>query len=343
MLSEEGFSMKTYRCPTCGKTLTKSEYEKALRVNEAREQHYEHKEAELARKEREQRAKQLAWEREQRNRVRQIRQQAKERVEEEKERIREQEKAKAARQQAGLRDQLQKAKERLRQREKGTNPQTEGLEFEEKLAARLRTEFPDDQIVEKGKGGDVLHIVMFNKSAVGIIIYECKRTPSILGQHVVQTNRAKQFREADFAVLVTTGKKRGFSGFAQMDNVSVVSPLAVVALASLLREHLIEMARLKVTKEKRAILAQRLMHYIDSPQFKNPIEEVVQRTSKLQVMIRKEAGEHWRTWKERWAHYETINWNASQVQGNLRLLLQGEQPKPIAKHKTPPLQLPAPS
>lgn len=335
--------MRTYRCPTCGKTLTKSEYDKALRVNKAREQHYAHMEEELARKEREQKTKQLAWEREQRAKMRQIRQEAKEQLEGEKTKIREQERAKAARQQAGLRDQLQRAKERLRQREKGTTPQTEGLEFEEKLAARLRREFPGDQIVEKGKGGDVLHTVMFNKRSVGIIIYECKRTPSIQGQHVAQTRRAKQSREADFAVLVTTGKKKGFSGFAQMDNVSVVSPLAVIALVSLLREHLIEMARLKITKEKRAVLAQQLMQYIDSPQFKNPIEEVAQRTSKLQEMVRKEAGDHLRTWNERLAHYLTIHWNASQVQGNIRLVLHGEQPKPIVQHKTPPLQLPAPS
>lgn len=28
--------MKTYRCPTCGKALTKSEYEKALHIHEER-------------------------------------------------------------------------------------------------------------------------------------------------------------------------------------------------------------------------------------------------------------------------------------------------------------------
>ena len=330
--------MKTYRCPTCGKTLTKSEYEKALRVNEAREQHYAHKEAELARKEREQKAKQRSRERDHRNRMRQFKQHAKE----EKERIREQERARAARQQTGLREQLQKAKERLRQRAKGTTPQTEGLEFEEKLAARLRKEFPEDDIVEKGKGGDVLHTVVFNKRAVGVIIYECKRTPSIQADHIVQTHRAKQIREADFAVLVTTGKKKGFSGFAQANGVSVVSPLAVIPLTTLLREHLIEMARLKITKEKRAALAQQLMQYIDSPQFRNPIEEVVKRSSNLQEMIQKEAKDHWRTWTERLVHYDRINWNASQIQNNLRLVMHGAQPKAIAQHKTPPLQLPMP-
>jgi hypothetical protein len=171
--------MKTYHCPTCGKSLTKSEYEKALRVDEARDQHYAHKEADLARKAREQKAKELAWEREKRFRKRQIEQEAKAKYQEQTKNVREKERARAARQQADLREQLRKANERLRQRERGTTPQSEGLEFEEKLAARLRKEFPEDEIVEKGKGGDVLHTVIFNRKSAGIIIYECKRTPSI--------------------------------------------------------------------------------------------------------------------------------------------------------------------
>jgi hypothetical protein len=334
--------MKTYRCPTCGKTLTKGEYEKALRIHEARERHYAHRETELTRREREQRAKQREREREFKNRQRQLTRENQKKLQEDKARIRRQEKSRAARQQAGLKEKVQQLTERLRQREKGTTPQTEGLEFEEKLAARLKREFPDDEVVPKGKGGDVLHTVRLNRKPAGIIIYECKRTPSIQAQHISQAHRAKQIREADFAVLVTTGKKKGFSGFGQMDGVSVVSPLAVVPLASLLREHLLEMARLRVTKEKRAVLAQQLMQYIDSPQFKNPLEEVVQRTSKLQHMISKEASDHFRIWKERWVHYQTISWNTSQIRSNLRLVMHGEHPKPLTQHKAPPLQLPAP-
>lgn len=327
--------MKTYRCPTCGKALTKLEYEKALRIHGEQERHLAHREAEL-------RQKQLDWGRQQRARERQLKKDLDRKLQQEKNRVREQERTRADRQQTGLREQLQKLKERLRQREQGTTPQTEGLEFEEKLTSRLQKEFPEDEVTQKGKGGDVLHVVKFNKKAVGVIIYECKRTPSVQGQHITQTHRAKQVREADFAVLVTTGKKRGFGGFAQMNGVSVVAPSAVIPLASLLRVHLIEMARLKVTKEKRAILAQQLMRYIDSPQFQNPIEEVVQRASKLQEMIKKEAGDHMHIWQERWTHYETINWNASQIQGNLRLVMHGGQPKPIAQRKAAPLQLPAP-
>lgn len=320
--------MKVYRCPTCNKVLSKSEYEKALRIHGERERHIAHRELELRQREKAQR-----------NREREFRREAKRKLQQETARVRTQERQRAAREQAGLTATIQQLRERLRQREKGTTPQTEGLEFEDKLAARLRKEFPEDAIEHKGKSGDVLQSVTFNRKAVGVIIYECKRTPSIQDAHVLQTYRAKQVREADFAVLVTTGRKRGFSGFAQMKGVSVVSPLAAIPLAALLREHLIEMARLKITKEKRVVLAQQLMRYIDSPQFKNPLEEVVRRSSKLREMIKKEADDHWHVWKERWDHYETIGWNTSQVQNNLRLVMHGNAPKPIARVKAAPLQL----
>lgn len=324
--------MRIYRCPTCKKVLTKAEYEKALRIHGERETHLAHREEELKHREREQRSRERDFKRD-----------AKKKLKQETARVREQERLRATRQQAGLKETIQKLQERLRQRARGSTPQTEGLEFEDKLAARLIREFPDDEIQHKGKGGDVLHTVNFNRKPVGVIIYECKRTPSIQGQHIVQTNKAKQIREADFAVLVTTGKKKGFSGFAQIGGVSIVSPLAVIPLASLLREHLIEMGRLKITREKRAVLAQQLMRYIDSPQFKNPLEEVVRRSSKLREMIWQEAEDHRHVWEERWGHYETIGWNTSQIQNNLRLVMHGGQPKHIARPKVSPLQLPPPS
>jgi len=43
---------KTYRCPVCGKPLTKSEYEKALRIHEAQKEHLRHWEEELRKAER---------------------------------------------------------------------------------------------------------------------------------------------------------------------------------------------------------------------------------------------------------------------------------------------------
>jgi len=311
--------MKKYRCPVCKKQLSREEYEQALGILGEREKHLEHKKGKLLKKlheaqAREKKAKELGIKAE---------------------------RARTQRLLAGRDKQIHTLKERLDQLRRGSTPQTEGLEFENKLAARLEREFPDDDIQHKGKDGDVLHIVRFDKKAAGTIIYECKRTPKIENQHLRQAHLAKQSRKADFAVLVTTGRREGFSGLAQMKGVLVVSPLGTIPLASLLRVHLIEMLRSKLTKQKRQIIAQQLMKYITSPEFKNPIEEVIEVSSQLQEMIKKEAKDHFRVWKRRWEHYQTIHWDSSHIQKNLQLVLHGKEPKSVAQAKPTPLQLPA--
>ena len=310
--------MKTYSCPVCGKSLTKIEYEKALKIHEAREIHLRHRENELKKKERELPRK----------------------IEEARIEAQRKEKTRAERLMSGWKNKVKTLEERINQLEKGSTPQTEGLEFEDKLTTRLKQEFPEDDIQHKGKGGDVLHIVKFEKKPAGVIIYECKRTPRIQNQHINQAHLAKQSREADFAVLVTTGQKRDFSGLAQIRGVLIVSPLGAIPLASLLRRHLIEMLRAEITKEKRSIIAQQLVKYITGPQFKNPIEEVVHLASQLQDMIKEEAKENFLIWKKRWDYYQTIHWDSSQIQENLQLVLHGKEPKAIAHPEVPPLQLP---
>jgi len=310
-----------YRCPVCGKTLTKSEYEEALRIHEAKEEHLRKLEGELKRRER-----RLGRS-----------------IDEAKREVQERERRRTRRLTAGLRDKARRLEDRIRQLEKGTTPQTDGLEFEEKLAARLKREYPDDGVQHKGKGGDVLHIVRSNGKEAGIIVYECKRVPTIQGKHIHQAYLAKQSREADFAVLVTTGQRRRFSGLEQRDGVLIVAPLAVIPLASLLRLHLIEMLRAKITKERRAIIAQRLLKFITSSQFKNPIEEVVRTASGLEEGLKDEMRDHKRVWERRWRAYQTIRWDATQVQGNLHLVLHGKEPKPVGSPKVAPLLLPAPA
>lgn len=309
---------KTYRCPVCKKPLTQKEYEKALGILGERERHLQHQKVELQKRLREAKVKQ--------KKAREEGVKA--------------ERSRTQRLLAGKEKQIQTLKERIKQIRKGSTPQTEGLEFEEKLTARLRREFPTDQVEHKGKGGDVLHRVRFARKVAGIIVYECKRTPRIQTQHVRQARQARQSRDADFAVLVTTGTKRGFSGFAQMGGVFVVSPLGAVPLAALLRDHIIEMMRARIAKEKRALIADRLVQYITSPHFRNPIEEVIQIASELQDMIKEEAKQHFKIWKRRWEHYQTIQWDSSHVQNNVRLVLHEKQPQPLTAPKVARLLLP---
>ncbi|HME33412.1 MAG TPA: hypothetical protein VKG65_11715 [Terriglobales bacterium] len=171
-----------YQCPVCKKTLSKKEYEAALGILEGREKHIHGENRQL------------------RQELVQAKQELKNATREARSAGRDEEKKRTARLVAGYQQKMEAMKQRIGQLERGTTPQTEGLEFEDELAARLAREFPEDQVILKGKGGDVLHIVMFQRKEAGKIIYECKRTPRISGQHVRQAAAAKQVREADFAV-----------------------------------------------------------------------------------------------------------------------------------------------
>ncbi len=325
--------MQQYRCPVCKKPLTKKEYEAALGILSEREAHLKHREEELKGKEaalRKTKADLLA--------------KAKEAKTEGLAQGKKKERERAERLMAGQKGKIAKLQERIQQLEKGSTPQTEGLEFEATLTERLQKAFRSDVIKHEGKSGDILHRVCFAEREVGLIVYECKRTPSIPTTHVQQAFRAKQERQADYAVLVTTGTRQGFSGFAEAGGVLIVSPLGVPALAELLRSTLIEMFKAKVAKGKRAAIATELLSFISSPQFRNPIEEAITRTAQLQGLLREEARQHARIWQQRYAHYQWISWDSSSVKDNIQLVLSGKDPQKRLppEIKLPPL-LPEPS
>ena len=308
------------RCPVCETWLSKKRYEKALGILQAKEKHIQHLQEEYQAKLRllpEQ--KRLAAEK-----------------------ARQDERGRNKRLLAGRDEELRRLRERLRQIKRGTTPQTEGLEYEHILLKALREKFPDDDIqpTPGGQGGDILHRVQLARKPIGLILYECKRVRSILDDHVEQAYRAKQSREAAFAVLVTTGKKRGFDGLSTANDVIVVAPLGAIPLACLLRVHLIQIARTQATKEERLKIAQRLMGFINSPQFKNPLRDVMVRAEQLQKALMAEARAHMQEWGQRRDHYQRIEWDSSITQANLELVLLGKVPKTTFPAKPQPLALP---
>jgi hypothetical protein len=312
---------KSYVCPVCRTPLSKKNYEEALGILDERQRHHDHEMADIQRRNKELVAKARAS----------------------KEEGVQSERGRNKRLLAGRDRMIGVLRERLKQVQSGSTPQTEGLEFEEKLATRLRKEFRTDLIEHKGKGGDVLQHVRMDGKVIGVIIYECKRTPRIQTEHVKQAFRAKQSRMANFCVLVTTGTRRGHNGLSDMGGVLVISPLGVIPLVALLRAHMLELVRAQVGREKRARIADDLVRHIVSPQFRNPIEEIVQIAGELQDMVKGEARQHLKVWKKRWHYYQTMQWDTAQVQSNIRLVLHGKAPQALSAAKVSRLLLPGSS
>lgn len=304
--------MKKYNCPVCNTSLGKSAYEKALGIVEEKDRVLEAERAKMT-KENNGLRRQLVESRKAAAAAREEGTRA--------------ERARNGRVLAGKDRRIHELEEALRRVKTGATAQTDGLEFEEKLCARLRREFPEDDVQHKGKGGDVLQSVRFEGEQAGLLIYECKRTPGVLAEHLRQTIAAKKARGADFAILVTTGRKKGFNGFSLMNGVLVVGPLAVVHVCSLLRDSLIGMARSKFDRQTRAAIAQRLMAYITGPEFTNYVERMVRFSADMQESLEAEIREHTRGWERRRNCYEALGRETAHTQRNLSLVLHGKEPR----------------
>jgi hypothetical protein len=307
-----------YKCPVCHKPLTKREFERAFQIHEARQEHVEAQTIQLAREKRDFEAQKKDVTR----------------------KAREAERARTNRIVGNKERKIVELRETIKQLKRGKTPQECGPEFEVKLVKRLRAAFGGDEVRHEGKAGDVFHIVKDGGKVAGSIIYECKWTPRISGSHVQQAAKAKMTRRAEFAVLVTSGTKRGFDGLDEMYDVLIVAPAGVLALAGLLRDHLIGMYRAGIEKKRRAKIANQLLTFIKSPEFKNPIVEVVHTAERLRDGVQEEFRWHRNDWNRRLTAYERIRWDGWAIQENLQRVFRGEVPKTMVQPRQK-LALPA--
>jgi hypothetical protein len=234
---------------------------------------------------------------------------------------------------------MKKLQERLKMIEKGTTPQGIGLAGEKVLVAKLEEEFPDDRIEHVGKGGDILHFVIFDSKDTGCIVYECKHYEKIENDHISQTALAKKTRQANYGILVTTGTRKGFSGLGQEPGIFIIAQAGVLTLARICRESLFTMAKQRLDAEQKEAAAKRLMDYVTSPTCKTPLEEAISQSERARKNLKKEMEQHKRDWLERNEIYQTIHNDISHVQENVRRVLDGKEPIKLEKPRFEPLML----
>lgn len=158
--------------------------------------------------------------------------------------------------------------------------------------------------------------------------------------HIDQAARDKNARQADFALLVTAGKRKGFTGLGKDGAVLIVAPLAVIALVGLVRDQIIHMARAKLTRSQRERVSTAVLNYVTSPTFRVPLEGAIDKTRRAQGLLKKEHADHMRMWHDRWHLYQTIDISLSHISGNVSRLIGGSKPLPLGKPKPQPLLLP---
>jgi len=355
----------SYRCPVCGKPLTQGEHDRALGLWGHKQEHIRRLEAgyaKLQRKElllqrraaiREQEfARRLDKERAAVERSFQLKIKAEVKrgidqgiVEEKKEYLSRQAelsktKNKMAQLEKSLRlavgrnqdanEQIERLKEQI---QKGITPQIEGLLEEGKLLEKLQQLFPHDRFEHPGKQGDIIQIVFERGRALGKIVYECKRVKCFARAHIEQTRKARQQRQADFAVLVTNAFPSKRQYYFVEKAVFVISPISLEPVTYTLRESLIRMASLKITNQAKERAVQKVYDYLSSNEYNGKINDLAGQLVELRKDLQSEIVAHRRIWGKRYTIYRDLFNDVTAIDYRLKELVH---PRPNGNSKLLP-------
>ena len=232
---------------------------------------------------------------------------------------------------------IERAKQLEEMIKKGTTPQIEGLDFERELARQLNTRFSEDEIKPTGRKGDIIQTVKAENKKVGIIIYECKKTKEFQNKFVEQIRRDKARVIADYGVIVTWATKEDRQGFWVEGDIIIVHPHGVLDIATFLRETLVQMYTLKISKSEFETKGKALLEFMQSEEFRTRIQDSIDKSRDAYEVLKKEVKTHVNTWKKRFKIYEDIHRNTGAIQNTVRyVLLHGKIPKKLLEAKEVP-------
>ena len=189
----------------------------------------------------------------------------------------------------------------------GRNEADQGRDLETNIYEELKKNFRNDEITKTGKKGDILHEVKKGNETIGTIIYECKKVPRHTSSHIIQTQKAKIQRNADFGVLVTTAKiTKKFKGYSVERGIIIIKPEAVMIIAKVLRQQIVEITNLKMDENKKHQVANNALKFLKSKYFKEPLQEALLKNKDNVTELKKEVQDHFRYWSKRLQSYQSI-------------------------------------
>ncbi len=232
---------------------------------------------------------------------------------------------------------IEKAKQLEEMIKKGTTPQIEGLDFEHELANQLKQKFPEDEIKPTGQKGDIIQTIQAESKKIAKIIYECKKTKEFQNKFIEQIRRDKARVIADHGVIVTWATKEDRRGFWVEGDIIIVHPYGVLDMATFLRETLVQMYALKLSKSEFETKGKAILEFMQSEDFRTRIQDSITKSKEAYDVLKKEVKTHMNTWKKRFKIYEGIHKNTSIIQNTVRyVLLHGKIPEKLLEAKELP-------
>lgn len=207
------------------------------------------------------------------------------------------EKAKAFEENQKLSDKvsdLQRALEKKTAEELG-----EGAEID--VFEALKAEFPDDRInrIAKGApGADICHVVMSRGNECGSILYDSKNHNAFRNEHVTKLKADQLAANAEHSILSTHKFPQGTRQLHIQDGVLLANPARVVSVATMLRQHLLQIHTLRLSGVERERKTVALYEFITSEHCALLLGRIDERASDLQEQQAKEIRWHQNHWNK---------------------------------------------
>jgi len=225
-------------------------------------------------------------------------------------------------------EEIRRLKEQL---EKGITPQIEGLLEEDKLLAKLKELFPNDEFEHTGKGGDIIQTVIEQGNSIGKIVYECKKTKSFSQNYIKQTSDARELRKADFAVLVTNAFPSKQQFYFVSKTVFVISPVSVEAVTYTLRESIVKISMLQLSNAAKEKAVNEVYKYLAGNEYTNKINLMASQLIGLADDLKSEMNSHHLTWRKRYNAYQGLYLDLGAIDTKLKGLLALSSPQDPAR------------
>jgi hypothetical protein len=175
----------------------------------------------------------------------------------------------------------------------------EGAEVD--LYDSLRGEFADDRIerIAKGAAGaDISQIVIYNGQECGGLIFDSKNHNAWRNEFVSKLAIDKLAAKADVAILCTRKFPEGKRHLHVQDGVIVVDPARAVTVVEIVRQHLIQVHSLRLSKEERAQKTAALYHFITSQPCTDLLDRIDNSSEDLLDLQAKEQRAHELNWRK---------------------------------------------
>jgi hypothetical protein len=183
---------------------------------------------------------------------------------------------------------------------KSANELGEGSEID--LFEQLKAAFEGDRIWRVGKGvngADVIHEVMHNGKVCGKIVYDAKNRNAWQNEFVTKLRADKIVQGADHAILSSNKFPKDKAHVHYQDGVIVAGPARVAAIVQVLRDQVVRMHELRISKEGREQKSIEIYAFITSEHCKQLLDQVDAQAGRMLELDTKEQEAHRRLWDSR--------------------------------------------